>query len=168
MANNNPDSILETRYATSHAGGAFDAKNIQKPKSVKESLEKATLGKTSDKSLMVEGLDTTKYIKRDDILGQKKQDPTFVDRRILPNSVELRPATRAVKLQPVLIGQNSRRLIKRPEEGNGDPGTPTPRPFTPKQVKFGPLVELKLPIYWNTDPDIWNLNKIIGQVYWDS
>ena len=56
-----PGEILETRYATQHVGGAFDAKNIQKPKTIEKALEDTRWSKDLT-STYLDGFDPTPYI----------------------------------------------------------------------------------------------------------
>ena len=285
--------VLENRYISSHVGGAFDAKIISKPKSVDQALKDATFGRKYEESLMLEGQDTTRYVKYDEIIPEVKPQPSFltpsfrskpvkastgpsrlpvikaiipgqfVKQKIISPVVEpkpllrpqastttitpgqfakqkiitavvepkplLRPQTSAVTITPgqfakqkiispvvepnpvlrqqelfgtVTPGQFIKHKIVSPviqpnsflrtpmlipavvpgqpigfitmiePSGNGRPGTPFPSPFIPTPpLPFGPLMEIPVPIapiYWNTDPDIWDYAKLIGQTYWDS
>ena len=121
-----PGEILETRYATQHVGGAFDAKNLPLPKTIPKALEDARWTKYTG-SLYLVGFNPTPYI------GQPKVTVT--------------------RTEPV---------------GSGMPGNYLPKPFTPTPPKpFGPLIKILDPIYWNTDPDIWDQDKVVGQSVWD-
>ena len=55
-----PGQVLETRYATQHVGGAFDAKNLPKPKTIEKALEDARWTKYTG-SLYLIGFDPTPY-----------------------------------------------------------------------------------------------------------
>ena len=33
---------------------------------------------------------------------------------------------------------------------------------------FEPIYIPPTPIYWDTDPDVWNYDKVVGQTYWNS
>ena|SRR3989304_5285691 len=59
----------------------------------------------------------------------------------------------------------------RPEpKGKGRVGVPVPKPFTPTPppVIPDPIPGPSLPIFWNTDPDIWDLTSLfIGPEYWN-
>jgi len=122
-----PGETLETRYATSHVGGAFDAKNIQLPKTLPKALEDAMWRKYTG-SLYIEGLDTTPY-------GAGDTKRRFI----------------TIKLKPV---------------GSGLPGRYIPAPFIPTPAVFGPLIRMPVTIYWDTDSDIWDQDKIVGQSVW--
>ena len=138
MLDNPNCDTLEERYATNHVGGAFNAKNIQKPKSIDQALKDATIGGDSAQSLMTEGMTLDRYINHDDILPENKRHPFFP----------------AAKPEPAGVG--------RPSKPQSRPFVPTPqRPFPPIPDNPRP------PIYWNTDSDIWDFDKLIGQIYWD-
>lgn len=259
--------VLENRYAKSHVGGAFDAKYIPKPRTVEKALTSATMGRKSDESLMIEGLSLDKYVKHDEIISEKKYQPslnvrnvkvktpdakpsfrtntvqpsivtpgqpnvsnrngksqspilkptlrsgTFIsnvipgqpnnqnrygksltpermelpprasvvnntvipgnsgvsNRNSKPKTPEANPVLRSIIINTVVPGQNVRpKGVKMPPQGTGVPGIPLQRPFIPTPAKpFGPIINPKTPIYWDTDPDIWDLNKLIGQIFWD-
>lgn len=254
--------VLENRYAHTHVGGAFDAKRILKPKTVEQALESATMGRKADESLMIEGLDTQRYIWHDNILPEKEQQTVYGPRGVAPRTITANPSIRYVRILPdiakfgqnartsvvvsnqiipapairpsagfgispgqnpraavvvsnkivpepstrtsniesVVPGQNPRKATvvpvqlvpqstpRRPmevaatiygqnmrivrykiESGSGKPGVPSSRPFTPTPGPGTPtIVPIPVPIYWNTDPDIWDYAKLIGQTYWDS
>jgi hypothetical protein len=56
-----PGEILETRYATQHVGGAFDAKNIPKPKTIEKAAEDARWNKDLT-SIYLVGFNPTPYV----------------------------------------------------------------------------------------------------------
>ena len=142
---------LEERYATEHVGGAFNAKIIPKPLPVDQALKDATLGAaTAETSQYLEGADFEPYIKHDTILPENKRHRTFT------------PA----KPSPVVTTT---------------PGSIIPKVFVPSAFPlFGPIPQNAppppTPIFWNTDPDIWQEltgsippgYDFIGQIYWDS
>jgi hypothetical protein len=266
MAQINPvlPDVLENRYASEHVGGAFNAKNIPKPKSTEQALLDATFGRKPEESLMLEGQDTRRYIKHDEIIAEIPSQVSFGPRGVQPVVVNptarpsrksvaittvspgqnvrtptvsskvkenpllrtntyaatvipgqnvrtpivsskvkenplLRPSkyiasvtpgqiTRVALSPPIIVpgertirptinpsflpqipGQGGRSIARRPEPaGSGKPSTPVPRGFSPKFVPvFGPLVDLPQPVYWNTDPDIWDISKLVGQTFWD-
>lgn len=236
MADDSLGDVLENRYASNHVGGAFDAKNIQKPKSLQALQEDVTMGRKVDESLMLEGLNTERYVRHDTILEEKPQQSlygvkrsvepkvakpanvplrspvitkTFSDRgqgvrtnaatipSITPGGTEKRTALTNVAVagqnprtntvsppsvvrgstirtpitkNAVVLGQNSRITTTKAEpSGNGRTGVPSSRPFIPTPPQpFGPLVDLPVPIYWDTDPDVWDYTKLVGQTDWDS
>lgn len=55
-----PGQVLEERYATQHVGGAFDAKNLPKPKSIEKATEDARWDKDLT-SIYLIGFDSTLY-----------------------------------------------------------------------------------------------------------
>ena len=210
------------------------------------------MGRKADESLMLEGLNTERYVWHDTILEEKPQQSlygtklgaepkvvkpsntplrtpvitkTFSDKgqsvrtniatipSVTPGGTEKRttlanvavagqnPRTNSVKPPEITAGGTVRRtnlvssatpgqnvrtnsviprkitpsgnvgivLGKAEPSGNGKPGVPSSRPFVPTPPRpFGPLVDLPVPIYWNTDPDIWDLSKLVGQTDWDS
>jgi len=67
-----PGEILETRYATQHVGGAFDAKNLQKPKTIEKAARDARWN--TDKSIYLVGFDSTPYIGQPKVV-EGKPDP---------------------------------------------------------------------------------------------
>ena len=237
MAQINPalPDVLENRYASEHVGGAFDAKNLSQPKSVEQALTDATFGRKPDQSLMLEGQDTRRYIKHDDIIPEANTQSTSGPRSSLTKVVLVTrtPSRKSVAAKSVTPGQNPKTVVvsstirpkpllrpssyiamaspgqfparetvtrpgvrpqplvrpsgtprpavtpgqhfgipaRRPEPtGVGKPGTPSPRPFSPTPpLPFVPVdrPKPKLPIYWDTDPDIWDVSKFIGQTWWN-
>ena len=235
MADDSLGDVLENRYANEHVGGAFDAKHIPKPKTIAQAQDAATMGRKADESLMLEGLNTERYIWHDTILAEKPQQPVYNQRGVEPKvakpaNTPLRspvitktfsdkgqgvrtntatipsvtpggtskrsvltnvavvgqnPRTNAVEpptvipgstlrvpivRKPVVLGQNGRLITSKAESsGNGMPGVPSSRPFTPRAPRpFGPLIDMPVPIYWDTDPDVWDYTKLVGQTNWDS
>lgn len=57
----------------------------------------------------------------------------------------------------------------RPEPGGkGKMDPPGQRPFTPRQPVRIPVVSgPRMPVFWNTDPDIWDLTKLVGPEFWN-
>lgn len=245
---------LEGRYATDHVGGAYDAKNIQKPRSTEKILADATMGKKPEESLYVEGLNTEKYTRHDEIIPEVKGQPRLEQRGIVPKTVQVGSTLRTpVESKGIVAGQNPRfeapvspRVVeggtslrtmstrqavpgqnpransvtppsvepgttlrtstasniavpgqnprfehKSPSKasassggrtittgiarkgepsGAGTVGTPSPMPFRPRLARlFGPIFPGPIPpIYWETDPDMWDLTKLVGPVNWDS
>jgi hypothetical protein len=252
MADDSLGDVLENRYATEHVGGAFDAKHIPKPKSIEQAQDAATMGRKADESLMLQGLNTERYLWHDTILEEKPQQSlygakrgvepkvakpantplrspvitkTFSDKgqgvrtdvatipSVTPGGTSKRssltnvavsgqnPRTNSVEPTTITAGGTVRRnnlissatpgqgartnsviprkitpsgnvgivLGKSEPSGNGKPGVPGSRPFIPTPPRpFGPLIDLPVPIYWNTDPDMWDYTKLVGQTNWDS
>ena len=192
--------VLENRYASLHVGGAFDAKNIPKPKTIEQSLNDATFGRHTDESLMIDGIDLTRYIRHDDIIPEKKSPPALENRIIKPKRIETKPTIRVVilppspalvgyhksnfspeipeakrgirtpSIKPTSFGQNMRSTSTRTETGSGKPGVPKPKLFIPTPpLPFEIVPGPKPPIFWNTDPDMWDYTGFrIGQTFWDS
>lgn len=226
---------LEGRYATDHVGGAFNAKNIQKPRATDKILESATLGsRKADESLLVEGLSTERYRGEDRVIPETKQAPVLQSRVVPPASItpgqsvprlpisavrseagqvgrltqltppSVTPGQSAPRTSPTVVsetgkvgrltkptqpsvtpgqsaqrlsvaampttpGKGGRSLVRKADKGgSGKPGFGN-RPFTPTPAQpFGPLFTLPVPIYWDTDPDVWDYSKLVGQVFWDS
>lgn len=166
MADNNLDPLgetLESRYSTDHVGGAFNAKNIQKPRPTEKILKEATLGKNPDESMMLDGLNLDRYRRHDDILPENKVAPVLVPRKVPPKSVtNIVSGGGPIGIRPI---------VKKPDPGgSGMPGVPLPKP--PVLVgppPFGPVIRLPISIYWNTDPDKWDFSgSRFGQTFWDS
>lgn len=57
---NLPGQILESRYATQHVGGAFNAKNLSRPKTIEKAIEDARWTKNTG-SMYLMGFDPTRY-----------------------------------------------------------------------------------------------------------
>ena len=74
----------------------------------------------------------------------------------------------SVGVSSAIPGKGGRSVtIKVEPSGKGKPGYGH-RPFVASlKPPFGPLISLPVPVYWNTDPDIWDLTKLYGQTYWD-
>lgn len=97
--------------------------------------------------------------------GQFKREKIFLP-GVVPQPL-VRPSTSPAPA--VVPGQSKGFVARRPEPGgSGRPGTPVPRPFRPTPPQpFGHIIDITRPIYWDTDPDIWDITKLVGQVYWN-
>ena len=75
---------------------------------------------------------------------------------------------RSIGVSSAIAGKGGRSVaVKVEPSGKGKPGYGH-RPFVASmRPPFGPLITLPVPVYWNTDPDIWDLTKLYGQTFWD-
>ncbi len=67
-----PGQVLEERYATQHVGGAFDAKNLPKPKTVEKALEDARWSKYTG-SLYLIGFNALPYLGQPKVVASKAE-----------------------------------------------------------------------------------------------
>lgn len=60
-------------------------------------------------------------------------------------------------------------ISRKPEpRGKGKIDPPGQRPFIPRQPVEKPIISgPHMPVFWNTDPDIWDLTKLVGPEFWD-
>jgi len=79
-----PGQVLEERYATQHVGGAFDAKNLPKPKTAEKAAEDARWDKDLT-SIYLVGFDSTLYIGQPKVVASKAEpDGSGMPGRYLP------------------------------------------------------------------------------------
>jgi len=64
-----PGEVLETRYATQHVGGAFDAKNLPKPKTIEKAAKDARWN--NNISIYLVGFNSLPYLGQPKVVASK-------------------------------------------------------------------------------------------------